>query len=253
MKTEHTPHPPAGCPQHTQRTLHRARQRTAHRARRAAAVFAAFLSGCGPAASQQSVETSGYAEMVIAAPGGVSGPMGERLASILGDAGRHRVHPNGSEGSFGSVSGGWTFRRLDSESSERAELYFYELFPNSSIMGSGDAEPVARIMTTRSINPNFNVVLQPSEYTSYVGSDVFIMAAPGLAIFYFLNQQTGQFDRRAVDLDEMAETSMPLGALTSVVYKQEEKLIEAYYISEGKAVVVQFSLLTTNTSARPVE
>jgi hypothetical protein len=79
------------------------------------------------------------------------------------------------------------------------------------------------------------------------------MAAPGIAIFRFFNPSLGAFDIRSADLGESEATEVPMGALTSVVYKPDEKTIEVYYISDEKTVVVQFSLLTTNTTMRPVE
>ncbi len=179
--------------------------------------------------------------------------MGERFASILGSADQYRVCPSGREGSFGSASGGWTFRIIDSESSEVAGIYFYDLFPNRTLMGTGDAEPVGRMVVTQSINPNFNVILQPSEYTTSVGSDVFIWATSEIVIFRFFNPNTGKFEMRSVDLSETEATAVPAGAITSVVYKPDEKLIEVYHIWEDGAVRVQFPLLTTSPVARPVE
>jgi len=224
-------------------------------ARRAALFAAAFLSGCGAHSGQAPyTETNGNAAMVIVAPGaGPQAPLRERLAPVIEGADQYRVYPRGREGNFGSTSGGWTFRVIESESSERAGLYFYDLFPNRSMMGSGESEPVGKIVVTRSINPNFNVPLQPSEYTTLVGSDVFIMAVSDMVIFRFFNPNTGAFEIRSADLSETEETRIPAGALRSVVYKPDEKTIEVYYISDERTVVVQFSLLTTNTVARPVE
>jgi hypothetical protein len=192
--------------------------------------------------------------MVVVNPAaGPQAPLRERLAPIIENANLYRVYPSGEEGNFGSAAGGWTFRLIESESSERAGLYFYDLIPHRSIMGSGNAESVGRIALTRTINPNFNVPLEPSEYTPSVGGDVSIMAAPGIAIFRFFNPNLGAFDIRSADLGESEATEVPMGALTSVVYKPDEKTIEVYYISDEKTVVVQFSLLTTNTTMRPVE
>jgi len=223
---------------------------------KAALLLASFLSGCGAAQSGQTpyTETNGHAAMVVVAPGiGPQAPLRERLAPIIENASLYRVYPDGNEGNFGSASGGWTFRIIESESSERAGLFFYHLFPHRSIMNAGDTEPVGKIVVTRSINPNFNVPLQPSDYTSSVGSDVFIMAVSDMVIFRFFNPNTGAFEIRSADLSEAEETRVPAGATISVVYNPDEKRIEVYYISDERTVVVQFSLLTTNTVARPVE
>ncbi|MCX6768488.1 MAG: hypothetical protein NTY83_01435 [Candidatus Micrarchaeota archaeon] len=225
-------------------------------ARRAALFAIAFLSGCGAAPPVQTpyTETNGHAEMVIVDPrAGPQLPLRERLAPIIEGASQYRVYPEGDEGNFGSASGGWTFRIIESESSERAGLYFYDLFPHRSIMGAGDTEPVGKIAVTSSINPNFNVPLQPSDYTASVGSDVFIFAIPSMVIFRFFNPSTGMFEKRSADLSETEGTRVPAGATIFVAYKPEDELIEVYYIADERAVVVQFSLLTTSTVARPVE
>lgn len=221
--------------------------------RKAALFLASALSGCGPAAVQPTTNTSGHADMVLVAPGDAHGDLMERFAEIVENAGRHRVYPDGREGSFGSVAGGWTFRRIDSESSETGRYATYGIIPNRELMGSAGAEPVTRIMTVPSMNPNFNVILQRSEYTEAVGSDVFILAIRAMAVFRFFSPETGRYEVRDVQLPEEGSTAVPAGAITSVVYKPEEKMIEVYYISSEKAVVVQFSLLTTNTTARPLE
>jgi len=225
-------------------------------AKGAALLLASMLSGCGAAPPAQApyIETNGHAEMVVVNPAaGPQLPLRERLAPILEDANLYRVYPDGEEGNFGSASGGWTFRIIESESSERAELYFYNLFPHRSIMGTGVAEPVMRTAVTRSINPNFNVPLQSSDYTPSIGSDVFIFAIQSMVIFNFFNPSTGMFEKRAADLTLAEETAIPSGATISVVYKPEDKLIEVYYISDEKTVMVQFSLLSTNTTMRQVE
>lgn len=228
-------------------------QRKQFPAQKAALLLASFLSGCGAASQSAQTETNGSAEMIIVAPDRVSQPLRERLAPVLEGADQYRVYPSGREGNFGSASGGWTFRIIDSESSERAGMYFYELFPNRSIMGSGESEPVGKMVVIGSINPNFNVPLQPSEYTTSVGSDVFIWATSDIVIFRFFNPNTGIFERRVVDFMETEEIVVPAGATICVVYKPDEKMIEVYYIASENAVRVQFSLLTTSTSACPVE
>jgi len=248
MKTSHQPIPTAGV-------SHPPRQKP-FPAKGAAILIASILSGCGAAPPAQApyTETNGHAEMIIVNPGaGPQLPLRERLAPIIENADRYRVHPSGDEGNFGSASGGWTFRIIESESSERAGLYFYDLFPRRSIMGAEDAEPVGRTAVTRSINPNFNVPLEPSEHTPSVGSDVFIMATSGIAVFRFFNPSIGAFDMRSADLEETGETRVPPGALTSVAYRPDEKIIEVYYISDEKTVMVRFSLLSTSTTMRRVE
>lgn len=240
--------PPAGIPQNP--------QPKPFPARGAALLLASVISGCGAAQPAQTpyTETNGHAEMVVVTPEDLPRrSLRERISQIMESEDIYRVYPDGEEGNFGSPFGGWTFRIIESESSERARLFTYSIFSNRTIMGSGDAEPVMRTAVTSTINPNFNVPLQQSEYTTQVGSDVFIFAIQSMVIFNFYNPNTGKFEKRAADLTLPEETQPPEGATIAVAYGPEEKIIEVYYISGERALVVQFSLFTTNTSIRQLE